>query len=591
MVSASGNGEVHNLTNSGYSDSNAKWALDGKAVIYSSDRAGYRSHGSWGAEEDVYMMFFDLDAYERFRMTKEEKELRDEADKEARKAGKDSDKDKGKKKDKNKKEQEKPAPVLAFDFENARDRIVRLTANSSHLGDAILSPGGDTLYYQAAFEDGYDLWMHNLREKKTELVMKGVGRGNMQADKDFKHLYLVSRGIKKLDLAKNKQESVSFEAPFCWQPYQERQYLFNHVWRQVKDKFYDPHIHGVDWEGYRKVYERFLPHINNNHDFRDMLSEMLGELNGSHTGARYYPEGAALKTASLGLFFDSSYQGDGLRVQEVIKRGPFAVKKTGVTPGCVIEQIDGHAIKAGEDYNWMLDGKAGKPVRVTVRKPQGGQAFDVVVKPVSQSQLSTLVYKRWVDRNRQLVDSLSDGQVAYVHIKSMNSAGFREVYSELLSDRNRNRKAVIVDERYNGGGWLHDDLCTLLSGRLYHNFVPRGRYVGRDPLNKWVGKSCVLMNEDCYSNGSGFPWVYRELGIGPLIGSAVAGTATSVWWETLMDPTMVFGIPQVGKKNMQGRYMENQELQPDIEVYNTPEDYINGRDPQLETAIRKMMEP
>ena len=587
LVSADGRGEVHNLTDSGYSDSNAKWALGGKAMIWSSDRAGYRSHGSWGAEEDVYIMFFDLDAYEHFRMTKEEKERQEEADKDKKKAEKEAAPAKGK----------KPAAAgssgnaaaLSFDFDNARDRIIRLTANSSHLGDAVLSPGGDTLYYQVTFEDGYDLWRHDLREEKTELVMKGVGRGDMQADKNFKHLYLVSKGIKKLDLAKSKQETVSFEAPFNWQPYKEREYLFNHVWRQVKDKFYDPNIHGVDWEGYRATYERFLPHINNNYDFRDMLSEMLGELNGSHTGARYYPDGAALKTASLGLFFDPDYEGDGLRVLEVIKRGPFAVRNTGVTPGCIIEQIDGHPVKAGEDYNWMLDGKAGKPVHVTVRRPAAAAPFTVVVKPVSQAQLSTLIYKRWVDRNRQLVDSLSGGQVAYVHIKSMNSDGFRQIYSDLLSDRNRNRRAVIVDERYNGGGWLHDDLCTLLSGRLYHNFVPRERYVGRDPLNKWVGKSCVLMNEDCYSNGSGFPWVYRELGIGPLIGSAVAGTATSVWWETLMDRSLVFGIPQVGKKDMRGQYMENQELFPDIEVYNTPEDYINGRDPQLEAAVREMM--
>ncbi len=591
LVNADGSGEVHNLTNSGYSDSNAKWVLGGKAMIYASDRAGYRSHGSWGAEEDVYIMFFDLDAYERFNMSKEEKEMLKEAEKEAKKAEKTADKTtKNKKNNKNKKVQE-PAKTktLVFDLENARDRIVRLTANSSHLGDAILSPGGDTLYYQATFEDGYDLWRHNLREQKTELVMKGIGRGNMQADKDFKNLYLVSRGIKKLDLAKNKQETVAFEAPFNWQPYQERQYLFDHVWRQVNDKFYDPNIHGVDWAGYRQIYERFLPHINNNYDFSDLLSEMLGELNGSHTGARFYPNGASLKTASLGLFFDSAYKGDGLRVQEVIKRGPFAIKNTGVTAGCIIEQIDGQPIKAGEDYNWMLDGKAGKTIHVTVRKPQSSHSFDVTIKPISQSQLNTLMYKRWVDRNRQLVDSLSGGQVAYVHIKSMNSAGFREVYSELLNDKNRNRKAVIVDERYNGGGWLHDDLCTLLSGRLYHNFVPRDRYVGRDPLNKWVGKSCVLMNEDCYSNGSGFPWLFRELGIGKLIGSAVAGTATSVWWETLMDNSLVFGIPQVGKKDMRGQYMENQELLPDIEVYNTPEDYINGRDPQLETAVREML--
>ena len=265
------------------------------------------------------------------------------------------------------------------------------------------------------------------------------------------------------------------------------------------------------------------------------------------------------------------------------------MRKTGVTAGCIIEQIDGNPIRQGEDYFWMLDGKAGKPVHLTVYNPRSQKRSDVVIKPVSQSQLDNLLYLRWVDRNRQLVDSLSGGRVAYVHLKSMNSENFRKVYSELLSDKNRNREAVIVDERGNGGGWLHDDLCTLLSGRLYHRFMPNDKYVGRDPLNKWVAKSCVLMNEDCYSNGSGFPWVYRELGIGKLIGTPVAGTATSVWWETLMDRTLVFGIPQVGKKDKNDEWMENQELLPDIEVYNTPEDYILGRDRQLERAVEEML--
>ena len=585
LVSAKGD-EVHNLTNSGYSDSNGKWALGGKAMLFTSDRAGYRSHGSWGAEDDVYLMFFDIDAYERFHMTKEEKERLKEQEKEAKKAEKQDDK----KTVKSTKSTAKPKPakpLLTFDLDNARDRIERLTVNSSHLGDAILSPNGDTLYYQASFEDGYDLWKHDLLEDKTELVLKDVGRGDMQADKQFKHLYLRSGGIKKIDIGKNKKENISFEAPFNYQPYKERQYLFDHVWRQVKEKFYDTNLHGIDWEGYRKTYERFLPHIANNYDFRDMLSEMLGELNGSHTGARYYPGGASLRTASLGLFFDECYDGDGLLIEEVIKRGPFAVRKTGVTAGCIIEAIDGHPIKQGEDYNWMLDGKAGKPVRVTVNKK--GSTFVVIVKPVSQAGLENLLYKRWVDRNRQLVDSLSGGRLAYVHVKAMNSENFRKVYSELLSDKNRNRDAVIVDERGNGGGWLHDDLCTLLSGRQYHRFVPNGKYVGRDPYNKWVKPSCVLMNEDCYSNGSGFPWVYRELGIGKLIGTPVAGTATSVWWETLMDRSMVFGIPQVGKKDKNDQWMENQELLPDIEVYNTPEDYINGHDRQLERAIQEML--
>ena len=597
LVNASGNGEVHNLTESGYNEGNGKWVLGGKAMIFTSDRAGYRSHGSWGSEDDVYIMFFDLDAYERFTMTKEEKVLQEEAQKEKKK---EQDKEKtasndkkSKKKDSKKKnaEADKPAvPALVFDLENCRDRIARLTVNSSRLGDAVLSNGGDTLYYQAAFEGGIDLWKHDLRENKTEIVLKGVGGGPMEADKDGKNLFVCTgNGIKKIDLAKGKPEPVSFEANFNYRPQDEREYIFNHIWQQVKDKFYVEDIHGVDWEGYRENYKRFLPYINNNYDFRDMLSEMLGELNGSHTGARYNPQGPSLKTAALGLFLDNNYQGNGLRVEEVIKRGPFDVKKTGVTAGCIIEKIDGHDIQAGEDYNWMLDGKAGKPIRVSVYNPQSKKRFDVTVKAISKGEQQELLYKRWVDRNRALVDSLSGGRLAYVHVKEMDSRSFRTVYRELLSDKNRNREAVIVDERHNGGGWLHDDLCTLLSGRQYQSFVPHGKVVGVDPFNKWTKPSCVLMCEDDYSNGHGFPFVYKELGIGKLIGTPVAGTMTAVWWETLIDNTLVFGIPQVGCRDMRGNYCENQPLLPDVEVYNTPEDYLTGHDRQLERAVKEML--
>ena len=595
LVNASGNGEVHNLTESGYNEGNGKWVLGGKAMIFTSDRAGFRSHGSWGAEDDVYIMFFDLDAYERFTMTKEEKVLREEAEKEQKKeADKAKDEKNAKKKaDKKKKgaSEDKPAvPALQFDLENCRDRIVRLTVNSSRLGDMVLSKGGDTLYYQAAFEGGMDLWKHDLRENKTEIVLKDVGYGAMQADKDVKNLYLCTRGgIKKVDLAKGKPEAVNYEANFNYRPQEEREYIFNHIWQQVKDKFYVEDLHGVDWEGYRDNYKRFLPYINNNYDFRDMLSEMLGELNGSHTGARYTPEGPTLKTAALGLFLDNTYQGNGLRVEEVIKRGPFAVKKTGVTAGCIIEKIDGNEIREGEDYNWMLDGKAGKPIRVSVYNPKQGKRFDVTVKAISKGEQTELLYKRWVDRNRALVDSLSGGQLAYVHVKEMDSESFRTVYRELLSDRNRNRKAVIVDERHNGGGWLHDDLCTLLSGKQYQDFVPHGKVVGADPFNKWTKPSCVLVCEDDYSNGHGFPFVYKELGIGKLIGTPVPGTMTAVWWERLIDDSLVFGIPQVGCRDMRGNYCENTPLVPDIEVYNTPEDYITGHDRQLERAIQEML--
>ena len=597
LVSSSGNGEIHNLTNSGYSESNAKWVLGGKALLFQSDRAGYRSHGSWGAEDDAYLMFLDVDAYDRFNMTKEEKQALLDNDKKKDAADTKPAADAKKKKDSKKKgkaDAKKAEPAikpLELDLENCQDRIVRLTVNSSHMGDMVLSQGGDTLYYMSRFEGNADLWMHDMRNGKTEIVMKGVGSGMMEPSKDGKSIYILAgSGIRKFEMGSRQMKSVEYEARFNYRPYDERKYMFDHVWRQVKDKFYLENLHGVDWQYYREAYAKFLPYITNNYDFADLLSEMLGELNASHTGARYRsPSGVDLRGSCLGLFLDHAYTGDGLKVEEVIKRGPFAVKKTGVKPGCIIEKIDGEPILAGQDYNYMLDGKAGRKVRIGVYDPAAKKRFEVIVKPITLGAQNELLYKRWVDRNRQIVDSISGGKVAYVHVKAMDSPSFRTVYRELLSDRNRNRQAVIVDDRHNGGGWLHDDLCTLLSGKEYQQFVPRGNYIGRDPFNKWTKKSCVLMCEDDYSNGHGFPKVYSDLKIGKLIGTPVAGTMTAVWWENLIDDSIVFGIPQVGCRDMSGKWGENTTLYPDIEVYNSPEDFLNGHDTQLERAVEEMM--
>lgn len=590
LVNASGNGEIHNLTQSGYTDGDAKWVLGGKAMIWKSDRAGYRSHGSWGSEDDVYIMFFDLDAYERFRMSKEETALLEEAEKKEKEddAKKEDEKKKGKR-NADEKEKKDVVEPLEFDLENCRDRVIRLTVNSSRLGDAVLSAKGDKLYYQAAFEDGYDLWVHDLKENKTSIVMKNIGYGAMMTDKKQENLYLCNSSIRKVNMEKGESKTVEFSATFNYRPYEERQYMFDHIWKQVEDKFYVADLHGVDWKGYYNSYRRFMPHINNNYDFQEMLSEMLGELNGSHTGARYYAPGASFQTARLGAFYDNDYTGDGLKIKEIIAKGPFAVKKTDVTEGCIIEKIDGEKISAGADYYPLLEGKAGRKVLLSVYNPKKGKRFEVTVKAISAGEQSDLLYRRWVRRNEQLVEKLSGGRVAYVHVQGMNSPSFRTLYSELLSEKNRTKEAVIVDTRHNGGGWLHDDLVTLLNGKEYQRFVPRGQYIGSDPFNKWLKPSCVLVCEDNYSNAHGFPWVYKELGIGKLIGTPVPGTMTAVWWERQIDPSIVFGIPQVGCMDMRGEYLENKELQPDIEVYNSPEEMLRGEDRQLEAAVKEML--
>ena len=597
LLKADGKGEMVNLTESGYSDSNAKWVLGGKAMIWNSDRAGYRSHGSWGSEDDTYIMFFDVDAYNRFLMSKEDIALLEEAEK-AEKAEKEkAKKEKAEKKEdtkdskkktnqnENAKKDSTEVNPLTFDLENRFDRIVRLTVNSSRLGDAVMSPKGDILYYLAAFEGDYDLWEHKLKENTTKILLKGVGGGSLIPDKEGKNIFMCTGGrLKKIEIAGSKITPIEFEAFFDYRPYDERAYIFDHVCQQVNDKFYIADLHGVDWKGYKKAYERFLPHISNNYDFTEMLSELLGELNGSHTGARFAAGGSAMPTATLGVFYDESYDGAGLKIKEIMKQSPFTQKKTEVKAGCIIEKVDGTAIEAGADYFPLFEGKVGRKVVLTVYDPSTKKRFEEAVKAISYETQSDLLYKRWVERCAKKVEELSGGRIAYVHIKGMDSPSFRKIYSELLG-RYRNKEAVVVDTRHNGGGWLHDDVVTLLSGKEYQRFVPRGQYIGSDPFNKWLKASCMLTCEDNYSNAHGTPYVYKTLGIGKLVGAPVAGTMTAVWWERQIDPSIVFGIPQVGCMDMQGNYLENQTLQPDILVYNEPAASLKGEDAQLKAAV------
>ncbi len=593
LVKADGSGETVNLTESGYSDAGAKWTLGGKAMLWSSDRAGYRSHGSWGSHRDAYIMFFDDKEYDKFRMNKEELALFEEIEKEnmskkEKKAEEKKAEDK-KKAEKDGKEVKEDVEELEFSLENRKDRVIRLTINSSSLGDMFLSAKGDKLYYVTSFEGGGDLWVRDLKANSTRLLIKGVGYGSFTPDKEGKNLYFAAGGnLKKIDIGTSAVKNIPFRAEFNYKPAREREYIFNHAWRQVEDKFYVPDIHGIDWDNYKTTYAKFLPHINNNFDFAEMLSEMLGELNGSHTGARYYASNFAPATASLGVYYDNSYSGAGLKIAEVIKNGPLTKSDSKITAGCIIEKIDGVAITNNMDFYPLLNGKVGKNVLLEVYNPDTKKRFEQKVKPISSGAESNLLYKRWVDNNRAKVEKLSGGKVGYIHVKGMDSQSFREVYSDLLG-KYRNSEAVIIDTRHNGGGWLHDDLVTLLDGKEYQQFAPRGEYIGSDPFNKWLKPSCVLICEDNYSNAHGFPWVYKELGVGKLIGTSVPGTMTAVWWESQIDPSIVFGIPQVGVRDMEGNFLENVDLNPDIEVFNTPEQQLRGEDAQLKAAVDHML--
>ena len=585
LVKADGKSRPVNLTNSGYTNGAPRWVMDGNAILFTTERYGMRSHASWGSLDDVMLAFVNKDSYDKFRLNKEDYELLKELEKEQEKAASgESDKDKD-----NEKKEKAPKDIVV-ELDGIEDRIVRLTPNSSSIASALVSADGENLYYLASFEGGFDMWKMDLRKHETKLLHKmDAGWANMETDREGENIFILGgSGMQKMEIASEELKPVAYRAEMKMDLAAERAYMFEHVYKQEKKCFYTESMHGVDWEAMTAAYRKFLPHINNNYDFAELLSEWLGELNVSHTGGRYYPDGKGETTASLGLLFDWNYSGNGLSIDEVIEKGPFDRKSTKVTKGTVIEKIDGKSIDADTDYFALLNGKTGKKTLVSFYNPQTKEHWDEVIKPIGNGELNTLLYERWVKQRAADVKRWSDGRLGYVHIESMDDGSFRTVYSDILGKYN-DCEGIVIDTRFNGGGRLHEDIEILFSGKKYLTQVIRGRSACDMPSRRWNKPSIMLQCEANYSNAHGTPWVYKHRGIGKLVGAPVPGTMTTVSWETLQDPTLIFGIPVVGYQLPDGSYLENKQLEPDIHVLNSPETVVKGEDIQLKAAVEELL--
>lgn len=591
MVSAQG-GKIINLTNSGYTSGSPRWVLDGNAILFITERYGMRAHASWGSLNDVMLVFMNQDAYDKFRLSKEDYELQKELEKEQKDTTetKKNDKKKGDNKEKSEEKKEEKVKDIVVELNNIEDRIVRLTPNSSDLGSTIITKDGETLYYLSAFEGGYDLWKMNLRKKDTKLLHKmDAGWANMEMDKDGKNLFLLgSNTMQKMGTDSESLKPISYQAHVKMDLAAERDYMFNHVYKQEQKRFYNLNMHGIDWDAMTKAYRKFLPHIDNNYDFAELLSEYLGELNVSHTGGRFRPQLKGDATATLGLLYDWNHNGKGLLISEVVEKGPFDHARSKVKAGNIIEKIDGQEITPESDYSVLLNGKARKKTLVTLYNPQTKERWEEVVVPVSNGVMSDLLYARWVKQRAADVDKWSNGRLGYVHIESMGDDSFRSVYSDILGKYN-NREGIVIDTRFNGGGRLHEDIEILFSGKKYFTQVVRGREACDMPSRRWNKPSIMVQCEANYSNAHGTPWVYSHQKIGKLVGMPVPGTMTSVSWETLQDPTLVFGIPVIGYRLPDGSYLENSQLEPDIKVANSPETVVKGEDTQLKAAVDELL--
>ncbi len=587
-------GELTNITRSGYFDSSPRFTQDGNAILFFTDRYGLRAHASWGSQTDLMIVFLNREARDRFDLGKEDLALLKDAEKKAEAAKSDDGKEKkkGKKGGKNdadsKDEKADKAKPVVVELDGIETRIRRLSPYSADIVDAIASADGETIYYVVSFGDDYNLYKLPVRDMEPEKVASlGAAPAGLSASADGKTIFACGRSMKKLD--GSKLTEIKTSGRHTIDTAKEREAMFDFVAVEEGERFYTPDMHGVDWPAMTAAYRRFLPHINNNYDFAEMLSELLGELNVSHTGGRYRPTPAANadRTASLGLLYDLKHTGDGLKVDEVIAGGPFDKAASKMVPGAVVTSVNGTAITPSTDLAEMLTDLSGRKILVEFTLPSGENVSEVV-RPIGSGAISDLMYKRWVRARAADVDRWSNGRLGYVHIESMADESFRPMYADLFGKYN-NREGVVVDIRWNGGGRMHEDIEALLTGQKYLTQVIRGEETCDMPSRRWNKPSIMVIAEPCYSNAHGTPWVYKHQKIGKLVGMPVPGTMTSVNWVTLQDPSLVFGIPVIGYRTAEGTYLENSQLEPDVKVVNTPEAIAAGEDLQLRAAVETLL--
>jgi C-terminal processing protease CtpA/Prc/Tol biopolymer transport system component len=591
ILKADGTGELINVSKSGFSDFMPKWSLDGSMLYWASDRNGMHSVAKTGPSQlDVYGVFLTQNAFDKFKLSKDEFVFVVDDKKDEEKEDDDTDNKKDKdKKDDDKKEEKKLLKPIDIEFDNLHKRKAKLSLFSTRLSDMLVTKDGKSLLYLGRVDNKTDLWKLDLRTREIKSLGKFGRGGAMAFGKDAKEVFILSAGkIAKIEVSSGKKKAVDIKDEMSFNISAERSYLIDHVSRQVKKKFLDPNLHGAPWNALSANYKKFVPHLNNDYDFKDILGELLGELNASHTGARFRaPNKKGDQTGSLGIFIDDSYNGKGLKISEVIEGSPLVNGNKKVKAGVIIEAINGEAITQNLNYYAFLNRTSGDAITISYFDPLTKNRWKERVKPISLGAENELRYQRWIKKNREMVHKLSNNQIGYMHIRNMSDGSFREFLEEVMGEE-VNKKALVVDTRFNGGGDLVDDITTFLSGTKYMEFRNGGKVVGTESQRRWTKPSIMLMGESNYSDAHCTPAGYKDLKIGKLVGMPVPGTCSFVWWERIQNG-IVFGIPNMQVLDIEGDVLENKELQPDILVKNGFDNITNGKDEQIEAAVTELL--
>ena len=498
-----------------------------------------------------------------------------------------------------------PAPV---ELDGMADRTRILSDAPGQIVFGTLMPDGVNVLVVERSEnargDGYVVsgTLRDLRQERRRTLFSALpfqGNGPVRLSRDRRRLYFLARnggnetgsdGLMEVDLLRGTTRLIHIAVDTTRDEAEARRAAFDQFWTLTAKKFFDPAFSGVDWPAARARYARFLPSVADGRDLAELLSEMAGELGASHTGAYqrdFVPP--AEREASLGLYYDERYPGPGMRVSSVIAGGPFDTGDSALRPGDLIDAVDGQPVPLEGGIRRMLRDHRREIVAVSARHPDGTRFTEKVVT-IDLARERELADRRWVEARRAAVAAASCGRLGYVRLAAMDAASYRRAFSDVFG-RFVGAKGLVIDIRDNGGGDLHNNLVTLLSGRTYAVVTPpRGGPSQDEPRDRWTRPSAVVMNAASYSDSSLFPLAYRDLHLGPLVGDPVAGTGTAVWWvQSQIEPGLVYGLPELPYRRVDGTLSENHAVPPDILVPSDPTAWAAGRDPQLDAAVHALL--
>jgi len=482
---------------------------------------------------------------------------------------------------------EKPKPDVRIDPDEIERRAEQVVGLEEGIGDYELSPDGKLVAFSARSLGQNDLWQAAGEGGGLQrLTTTGVSATGLQWSPDGARLYYLSGGtIRWVGRGGSGSGTVSFTARMEVDRLADYHAAFDEAWQTLNDRFYDRTFRGLDWRAVGQRYRALVEHASTRRDFNYVVQQLLGELNASHLGI-FTPLPAARDSGHLGVWTDEDYAGPGVRIASVLRRSPADQEESRLRPGEYVVAVDGADVAPGPAWDRALRGKTGRPVTLLVNeRPAREGARTVRVRPISRLAWLDLLYERWVDERRALVDRLSGGRFGYLHVDDMGNTARNRFERELFSIGKR-KEGVVLDFRFNSGGDTHDSLLRIVERRRhYFNFAPRLETPFPQPERAVTKPLVLLINEHSLSDAEVFAHGFKELKLGPVVGMPTMGWIIFTYGTTLVDGSS-FRVPHLGCFTLDGRDMENWGVPPDVRVENTPADFRAGRDPQLERAVQ-----